>query len=41
MVLRNVSPKNNINYRNTGKVMAFDVVGRAEHHERELRYPRS
>ncbi len=26
VVLRNVSPKNNINYRNTGKVMAFDVV---------------
>jgi len=29
IVLLNTSPKNNINYANTGKVMAFDVIGDA------------
>ncbi len=29
IVLRNTSPKNNVNYVNTDKVMAFDVVGDA------------
>ena len=29
VTLRNISPKNNVNYTNTDKVMAFDVVGKA------------
>ncbi len=29
VTLRNLSPKNNVNYTNTGKVMAFDVVANA------------
>jgi spore coat protein A, manganese oxidase len=29
IVMNNLSPKNNINYTNTGKVMAFEVVGGA------------
>ena len=31
-MLRNSSPKNNLDYAHTDKVMAFDVVGHAEHH---------
>jgi FtsP/CotA-like multicopper oxidase with cupredoxin domain len=29
VTLRNISPKNNVDYTNTGKVMAFDVVSEA------------
>ena len=29
VILRNTSPKNNVNYPNTDKIMAFDVVGDA------------
>ena len=35
VVLRNISPKNNIDYTNTNKVMAFDVVAKASTTVRE------